>query len=475
MNAFIRNHIINTVCLVTILLIVVHNNHTMAVGSLDLVRKDFFSTNKSCYNHNFTMFIKQIVQNSTQYHHNFTSYIREVVKNNTRFNQNFTSYINELVKNSTKDVLLKMDSMKKDIMHLNKDEMIMAVIKSLQRDITKTSDDMKMVRVELATEIANEEDSVNRILTPIGVIQTSMEIMRETVKQMQQEVKKNMETIKSEYDNIQMICKTNIEKLKRNITEVIRNEIKDIEDNLERVITERAYKIEDKVDNLEMRIRSKVSPPLDCQGVLRNGNFKDGVYQIYPYNDPHVVKRVFCDMEGGKGWTTLLIRRPQVVQQNFQRTWVQYQSGFGTPTGEFWLGLDAIHGITQRHHQVLRIELQDWDGNIGWAEYQGMWIHSETELYRLHVGHYTGNVGDSLAYHNNQKFSTYDQDNDEWRIGNCATRYHGKGGFWYQRCGYTTPTGIYMEKTVNSSGIAWKKWNNTWMTLKKMVFKIRPE
>ena len=47
--------------------------------------------------------------------------------------------------------------------------------------------------------------------------------------------------------------------------------------------------------------------------------------------------------------------------------------------------------------------------------------------YTINVGGYTGDAGDSLAYHNGQRFSTYDRDNDS-SGSNCAQDW--KGAWW---------------------------------------------
>ena len=50
--------------------------------------------------------------------------------------------------------------------------------------------------------------------------------------------------------------------------------------------------------------------------------------------------------------------------------------------------------------------------------------------YTLNVGGFTGNAGDSLVYHNGQRFSTFDRDNDSddsWYY-NCAKEF--KGAWW---------------------------------------------
>ncbi len=49
-------------------------------------------------------------------------------------------------------------------------------------------------------------------------------------------------------------------------------------------------------------------------------------------------------------------------------------------------------------------------------------------------------LGDSLSYHQNRPFSTYDHDNDI-AITNCALSY--KGAFWYKNCHRVNLMGKY--------------------------------
>jgi Fibrinogen beta and gamma chains, C-terminal globular domain len=48
-------------------------------------------------------------------------------------------------------------------------------------------------------------------------------------------------------------------------------------------------------------------------------------------------------------------------------------------------------------------------------------------FYTLHVNAYYGDAGDSLSYHNGQKFSTVDRDNDE-NSESCSKLC--KGAWW---------------------------------------------
>jgi hypothetical protein len=118
----------------------------------------------------------------------------------------------------------------------------------------------------------------------------------------------------------------------------------------------------------------------------------------------------------------------------FNRTWDEYKAGFGNTNGNFWLGNEQLYHLTKESKYKLRFDLQSLDNlQWYWAEYSTFVVYNESSGYAMYVGGFTGTVFyDSLSYHNGQKFSTRDRDNDQWTGGNCATRLGG--GFWYKSC-----------------------------------------
>ena len=75
---------------------------------------------------------------------------------------------------------------------------------------------------------------------------------------------------------------------------------------------------------------------------------------------------------------------------DFYRGWAEYKRGFGSLTGEFWLGLDKIHRLTSSRSYRLRVDLEDFGGNTYHAEYNFFAVASEGEKYELSVKGYTG-------------------------------------------------------------------------------------
>ena len=117
---------------------------------------------------------------------------------------------------------------------------------------------------------------------------------------------------------------------------------------------------------------------------------------------------------------------------NFTRNWTDYENGFGDLEGEFWYGLRNIHYLTTRDDVKLRIDMvrEDDGTEFSWT-YQTFRVAGADDNYTLTIGEGEGTGFDAMAYHNNQQFSTYDRDNDNWS-GNCAFLF--QGGWWYNDC-----------------------------------------
>ena len=128
-----------------------------------------------------------------------------------------------------------------------------------------------------------------------------------------------------------------------------------------------------------------------------------------------------------------------LIQQNngsdfFNRSWAEYKVGFGERSGSYWLGNDLLSQLTANNRYKLKFDLQQNGTGIWYyAEYSTFIVLSEADNYTLQVGGFSGNASyDALGYHNGQKFSTFDRDNDGASSYNCAA---GRGGgFWYDTC-----------------------------------------
>ena len=139
--------------------------------------------------------------------------------------------------------------------------------------------------------------------------------------------------------------------------------------------------------------------------------------------------------------------------------------------GNFWLGNKNIHRLTDSGYTVLRVELTDYNGKTAWAEYGKFGVASEVDNFRLSVGSYSGNAGDSLSYNNGMSFTTKDRDNDQSNL-NCA-KYYG-GPWWHKECTYANLNGRYQDKHGDLiTGVKWYHWKMSWSPIKKTEMKVR--
>ncbi|XP_073848436.1 techylectin-5B-like [Musca autumnalis] len=116
---------------------------------------------------------------------------------------------------------------------------------------------------------------------------------------------------------------------------------------------------------------------------------------------------------------------------NFFRPWSDYKNGFGNSSGEFFIGLERLHLLTNsRPYELLIVML-------------------------------------------GQKFSTYDQDNDEYEKA-CANEF--TGAWWYKACHHSNLNGRYLKGTTveYAQAVNWYQFKGHNYSLKFVEMTIRP-
>ena len=214
-------------------------------------------------------------------------------------------------------------------------------------------------------------------------------------------------------------------------------------------------------------------PARDCSDI--DTESRNGVYKIFPILEAKEGFKVYCDMEtDGGGWT--VFQRRINGETDFYRSWLEYQKGFGDLEKEFWLGNDKLHTMTSLYQCELRIGLEDFKGQTGYAKYTTFSIGDASNLYKLSVSGYSGTIGNSLESNNGQLFTTKDSDNEQSPMP-IACPIFTHGAWWFSRwCGNSNLNGKYFNKATASritEGITWKSWKGNWNSLKKTYMMIR--
>ena len=177
--------------------------------------------------------------------------------------------------------------------------------------------------------------------------------------------------------------------------------------------------------------------PLDIHAIklIRNGN------KIL-WSGPR------CDFNtDGGGWTVFQRREDGSV--NFEQPWQKYKTGFGNDR-EFWLGNEHVHRLTADRAMVLRVDMQRTNDQQQYGVYGQFRVRNERHNYSLTLGAFTVDLtfaGDTLGFHRDMPFSTYDQDNSP---GKCATTL--RSGWWYNNCVKAFLNGLW-RGNVSATGV----------------------
>ena len=198
-----------------------------------------------------------------------------------------------------------------------------------------------------------------------------------------------------------------------------------------------------------------------------------GLYVIPNYcKDDHLEAEAYCDTSnGGGGW--LVVQRRQDGSVDFNRTWLEYEDGFGKLTGEFWYGLRALHCLTGQGGWEMRMDIKLANGTNIFLQYEQFKVASAKDKYKLTVGGFQGTTTDPMAFHNTMYFTTKDSDNDK-SGSNCAllsSPTKPNGGWWYNNCWNINLNNYYDHPERNDGTFL----NNQWIKQPPFTeIKIRP-
>ncbi|CAH1795836.1 unnamed protein product, partial [Owenia fusiformis] len=216
---------------------------------------------------------------------------------------------------------------------------------------------------------------------------------------------------------------------------------------------------------------------------------------------------------------------------DFYRTWAEYKTGFGDPSGEYFIGLDNLGALIsdeKMKRYVLKLEFTTWSGQTETAEYyifqmpgyndgdtsvtmedfrgSGRDVMTAYQYYD-----YTNPIIYRLKKIFYYPFSTWDHENKIYDRNCSALR---RGAWWYYQphgtaddiyeeanvdyqnrddCGVVNPFGQYVNGTkcdIKFGCMSWMGWpgelfsdaereeneelNNAWYSFKEMKFLIRP-
>lgn len=277
---------------------------------------------------------------------------------------------------------------------------------------------------------------------------------------------------------IEQINKSFKEEVQRSVSLNLEQSIKTLQEDTKKLSKQMEH-LQEQQESLEQEMKTNSTNYSYCNKLFIGGQKNSGVYEIEPVFGRTI--SVYCDMKtDGGGWTVFQRRKDGSV--DFYRNWENYKAGFGDLNGEFWLGNEYLHILTNTTEiHELRVDLEDHDGYRAYAKYSRFKVGSESENFKLEVTGYSGDAGDSLSLpprenyhtHDGMEFTTMDRDNDETSI-NCAIRY--KGAWWYNNCFASNLNGLYHKnwRCIKTwVCIVWYTWKGEQYSLKFTEMKLR--
>ncbi|XP_050091218.1 protein scabrous [Anopheles aquasalis] len=331
-------------------------------------------------------------------------------------------------------------------------------VPDLRREIAKVEYSVAQVVSEqglVREEVHNTARSVQAMAVSVSALQEE----RSTVRQLQTELralKEDVARVRSATQLHREMAHNRIEKLEADSKPAEGNATGPHHHLTE---LERTTKLVQQLETVQAEYESIINKlPRDCSQIerLRGAGQSDqagdgGLYLIAPAEQHHpLMTQCFGE------WTT--VQRRQDGSVDFNRSWEDYAQGFGTPAGEFWIGNEPLHHLTQDNCSRLRIIMQDIYDNTWHADYATFRIGSREAGFRLELGGYSGNASDAFEYQNRMQFSAIDVDRD---ISNthCAGNY--EGGWWFSHCQHANLNGRY------NLGLTWfDASRNEWIAVK---------
>ncbi|XP_016981116.1 fibrinogen-like protein 1 [Drosophila rhopaloa] len=324
----------------------------------------------------------------------------------------------------------------------------------VSRTTTKTefANSIKALQTKLDARLNRMEELMKMKITANAndELKTQVNSLKDTIKDLQSQLKISEGQIKSKED----ILKVKEEDLKNRDEQIS-------------TLTTQIKAIEKTKSELSIQF-SELHKYYDILSDSCPNGSPNGIYQIkLPSLEPFEVP---C-ATSPRGWT--VIQRRIDGSENFERNWHDYKSGFGNVRGEFFIGLEKLHRMTEARPHELYIKLGMVDGSTSYAQYDDFKIGSEEEGYELkNLGKYSGEAGDSLTENEHQKFSTFDRDNTI-NAFNCASRY---GAWWHNACSFSSLNGEYFKDGKGYYGILWYSWHKDWSeSLTFVEVMIRPK
>ena len=176
--------------------------------------------------------------------------------------------------------------------------------------------------------------------------------------------------------------------------------------------------------------------PLDCAEAACWNDKRDWPTLNHPVSEPFFPnarqgqrRQAVCHHSLHVAKTVLVQRTIHFPSVNFDRSWHEYENGFGT-RGNHWLGLKHIHRLSKRGSQVATLVIQDQSRAWHNRTWNNISVDSAVKRYALYLGK-PYELPDLMKSARGQSFYTPDQKNINGKQ-TCGLRF--RSGWWFGKC-----------------------------------------
>ncbi|KAJ8950648.1 hypothetical protein NQ318_010848 [Aromia moschata] len=322
-----------------------------------------------------------------------------------------------------------------DKLHLSTLELLENV-ETIENRIDKSFPEFRSEISKLEVQVSETSSAVSLLKEDQKNIIESLKAISFTVSTMQDKTNEDHKYLESVDDTVKNLVRlSNVQNSKLH-DHILKEESSSVNPN----VTKATIHLVQELKSFESEYKSIVNKlPRDCGSV----EGPEGIYLISPGDGQPILAH--CQ----DGWTTIQKRYDGSI--DFNRDWNEYSNGFGSATGEHWLGK--------------QINIKDIFGKYWQANYADFRVGDYDSGFRLRVERFSGNASDALDYQNGMEFSTVDNDRDISK-SHCANNY--EGGWWYSHCQHAILNGRY------NLGVTWfDSSNNEWIAVSHTEMRVK--
>ena len=145
--------------------------------------------------------------------------------------------------------------------------------------------------------------------------------------------------------------------------------------------------------------------PVATSGVFEIGDPCNRSSYMTPFT---MSNRVYCDMTTHEGGWTVILRSGTTAtsksSKNFSPSFEDFHNGYGSPEGDYWLGLNTLACMTKLQSNEMLVKLNFTDGTAAEIEYEHISIDSMSNGCRLTVNGPSNSALDGLGSQNGKSF-----------------------------------------------------------------------